>query len=320
MSAKSEQLQKELDGVENEVCASCGIAAVDDVKLKDCNNGCDLVKYCSDGCQENHREQHEQECKKRKAELHDKELFTQNDGSYMGECPLCFLPLSIDLKKSTRMSCCSKWICNGCDYANKKRENEQGLEQRCAFCRNPAPKSMGEIDKNIMKRIKKNDPNAMTDMGKKHEKEGEYGKALEYYTKAAELGDMDAHACLATLYDDGDGVEKDIKKAVYHFEQAAIGGHPQARGILALLEMDNCRFERAAKHFIIAANLGCDVSLEQVKELFMKGVVSKEEYAGALRGYQTAVDATKSTERDEAEAFHGYNLRGTWCSFLSILP
>ena len=35
-------------------CASCGLAAVDDVKLKDCDGGCDIVKYCNDDCQENH--------------------------------------------------------------------------------------------------------------------------------------------------------------------------------------------------------------------------------------------------------------------------
>ena len=79
-------------------CANCGIAEVDDIKLKDCD-GCDLVKYCSDKCQENHREQHEAACKKRKAELRDKELFEQPDGSHYGECPLCFLPMPIDQSK-----------------------------------------------------------------------------------------------------------------------------------------------------------------------------------------------------------------------------
>ena len=33
--------------VEDICCASCGIAAVDDVKLMDCDGGCDIVKYCS---------------------------------------------------------------------------------------------------------------------------------------------------------------------------------------------------------------------------------------------------------------------------------
>ena len=33
------------------LCACCGVAAIDDVKLKDCDDGCDLVKYCSNECQ-----------------------------------------------------------------------------------------------------------------------------------------------------------------------------------------------------------------------------------------------------------------------------
>jgi hypothetical protein len=39
----------------NMCCASCGTAAVDDIKLKNCDGGCDLVKYCSDTCEANHR-------------------------------------------------------------------------------------------------------------------------------------------------------------------------------------------------------------------------------------------------------------------------
>ena len=55
----------------NKVCANCGVAEVDDIQLEDCDR-CDLVKYCSDKCKEEHREQHAEECKKRKAKLHDK--------------------------------------------------------------------------------------------------------------------------------------------------------------------------------------------------------------------------------------------------------
>jgi hypothetical protein len=285
----------------DEVCACCGIAAIDDIKLKKCDGGCDLVKYCSDNCQENHREQHEEECKKR--ELHDKELFTQPDGSYLGECPLCCLPLSIDKSKSTMMSCCCKVICNGCDYANSMREIKEGLEPRCVYCREPAPKSDKEQYKRIMNRIKKKDPVAMTSMGKRHYHQGDYGKALEYCTKAAELGDVDAHFCLGDLYykGKGRGVEKDMTKALPHLKKAAIGGHTAARGLLADYEMENGRIERAAKHLLIAANLGCEPSLRHLKDCFVKGIVSKEDYAAALRGYQAAVNETKSAEREKAE-------------------
>ena len=48
-------------------CASCGIAEVDDIKLKECD-GCDLVRYCSDECQRNHKLEHEEACKQRAAE------------------------------------------------------------------------------------------------------------------------------------------------------------------------------------------------------------------------------------------------------------
>jgi TPR repeat protein len=155
----------------------------------------------------------------------------------------------------------------------------------------------------VMERIKKhNDPAAMTQWGKRHYNEEEdYGKSLEYFTKAAELGDVEAHFCLGGTYYRGKGVEKDEKKAVYHLEQAAIGGHPGARGFLANYEVDNGRVKRAAEHLIINANLGDDDALKCLKEFFVQGIVTKDEYAAALRGHQAAVDATKSAEREKAE-------------------
>ncbi len=47
-------------------CASCGIADIDEIKLKKCD-GCDLARYCSDACREDHRPEHEAKCKKRAA-------------------------------------------------------------------------------------------------------------------------------------------------------------------------------------------------------------------------------------------------------------
>ncbi len=301
----------------DEVCASCGTAAVDAVKLKMCDGGCDLVKYCGDKCQENHREQHEEDCKKRKTELRDKQLFEQRDSSHLGECPICCLPMPLDPEKSTLMSCCCETICTGCHCANLMREIEQGLENRCAYCREPIVESQEECDRRIMKRIKKNDSVGLSHMGAVSLDEGNYRKALEYLTKAAELGDADAHFRLSMMYHIGDGVGKDIKKEVYHLEQAAIGGHPQARNNLTFKEvrnshkgellgdpkMKNDSLKRAAKHALINANLGYDPSLKAVKGFFLAGIVSKEDYAAALRGCQAAVDATKSAERKKSEDF-----------------
>src|SRR6056300_1352923 len=177
----------------DDVCAFCGITAVDEIELKDCDDGCGLVKYCSDVCQDDHREQHDEECRKGRAELRDKDLFELPDESHLGDCPICFLPLPIVEDKCALMECCSKIICVGCAYANQVREIEEGLEKRCAFCREPVAKSQEEFYKNIMKRVKKNDPAAMCQMGKILDQEGDYKSAFEYYIKAAELGDADAH-------------------------------------------------------------------------------------------------------------------------------
>ena len=57
-------------------CASCGVAEVDELKLKECTS-CDLVRYCSDACQQEHSPQHEAMCNERAAELRD-EMFSGN--------------------------------------------------------------------------------------------------------------------------------------------------------------------------------------------------------------------------------------------------
>ena len=99
-------------------CASCGVAEVDDVNLKECN-GCDLVNYCSDACQELHRPEHETVCKERAAELRDEILFKQPEGSHLGDCPICCLPLSLNMNENMLQTCCSKLICNGCSHVRQ---------------------------------------------------------------------------------------------------------------------------------------------------------------------------------------------------------
>ncbi len=276
------------------VCASCGIAEGEEIKLEDCN-GCDLVRYCSDKCREEHQEQHRVKCRKRAKKLHDKILFRQPDSSYLGECPICFLPMPIDPLKSTLLSCCSKIICNGCDYADSM--SSKGVIS-CPFCRGP----VASEKENLVKRVKANDPVAMGQMGKKYYSEDDYGSAFEYLTKAAELGDLEAHFMLGSMYERGDGVEKDQEKAVYHLEKAAIGGHPEARGLLADIEEDNGHAQRAVKHLIIAAKLGDERSMKVLWSYYSAEDISKKELEAVLRSHHAAVDEMKSPEREAAEA------------------
>ena len=284
-------------------CACCGKAEVDEVKLKICT-ACKLVKYCSVECQKDHRSQHKKACKKRMAEIRDDRLFTQPDESHLGECPICFLPLPLDTSKWTTYTCCSKRVCTGCCYANITKEFKEGRKPRCPYCREDLPETQEETDQNEKERVKKNCPLAIFQMGEKRLKERDYEGAIQYYTKAAALGDADAHHNLSGLYYEGRGIyiEKDMKKQLYHLEEAAIGGHPKARFNLGVYEERNGRHERAVKHYIIAAKLGDDDALEGVKKGFQRGLVSKEDYAASLRGHQAAVDATKSKQREETYA------------------
>ena len=62
--------------------------------------------------------------------------------------------------------------------------------------------------------------------------------------------------------------------------------------------------KRAVNHFIIAAAQGKDNSINNLMFAFKKGCVSKDDLAAALRAHQAAVDATKSPQRDAAEAYY----------------
>ena len=170
------------------------------------------------------------------------------------------------------------------------------LENKCPFCRAPAAESGEDCVRKMMDRAEANDPAAMYQLGNElmMAEKGDEVRAFECFSKAASLGDVDAHWRLGLCYSQGRGVEKDKKKEVYHFEQASIGGHPAARHDLGVVEWYNGNKERAVKHWIIAAKQGDETSIDKLKQVYAgsKGLLSKEDFASALRGYQAAVDAT----------------------------
>jgi TPR repeat protein len=159
----------------------------------------------------------------------------------------------------------------------------------------------GRIPKEKKGKKEANDPPSLCHMGSTHYDEGDYDAAFEYYIKAAELGDAEAHYRLGRMYGEGVGVEKDKEKGVYHLEKAAIGGHPYARFMLAVYESEDGRLDRAVKHWIIAANLGCEYSMKRLLRMYKDGFITKEDYGATLRTHQVTIDATKSSQRDVAE-------------------
>jgi len=222
-------------------------------------------------------------------------LFTQPEESHLGECPICFLPMPLDPDKHVIHSCCSKKICNGCVHFNFLHTGGK----TCPLCR--ASYLDETYDKQEMKRAEANDPEAISNIAWELYKEGDLDGAFQHFAKAAELGDSYSHYQIGVMYRQGISVKNDNKKAVYHWEKAAIGGHPEARHNLGSYEQKNGNTERSVKHFIIAANLGYELSMQMLWKHYSLGNITKEDLDSTLRTHQAAIDEMKSGQRDLAE-------------------
>ena len=125
-------------------------------------------------------------------------------------------------------------------------------------------------------------------------------KTNELYLKAGEVGCATAYYNLGNQYDNGRGVEINKKKAKHYYELAAMNGDVAARNNLGCAESRAGTHKRAFKHFMLAARAGDKLSLENVKQGYTIGRVTKEEYANTLRAYQKSQDEMKSEARDKA--------------------
>jgi len=99
-------------------------------------------------------------------------------------------------------------------------------------------------------------------------------------------------------------VEVHKKKATHYYELAAIKGDVTARYNLGNSELLIDNVDRALQHHMIAAGSGKSDSLDRIKELYLDGHATKEDYTNALRLYQAYVDEIKSPQRDKAAAFN----------------
>ena len=108
-------------------------------------------------------------------------------------------------------------------------------------------------------------------------------------------------------YQFGEGVKVDNEKAIHYYEQAAMRGDETARYNLGVNEARAGNFDRALKHYVIAARDGLSDSLTGVQLMYTKGHATKEDYTKVLLAYQAYLDEIKSDQRDKAAAFkHKY--------------
>jgi TPR repeat protein len=292
-------------------CANCG----KDVSNPNVCNKCKAATYCNASCKKRHRSKHKNDCERRvaemyeeqlererrAAELHDKKLFKQP--TPMEDCPICMLPLPLLHTGSKYRACCGKIICSGCFHAVEKRGGGVGL---CPFCRTPTPTSEEMIEQ-MKKRMEISDVEAIYNLGcyygnGLHGLPQDRAKALELWHRAAKLGNATSYYSIGAAYYEGNGVERDETKAKHYMELAAMGGVVAARYNLGLHEWRTGNIDRALKHFMIAVGMGQSNSLEKIKQMFMDGDAMKDDYAKALRAYQSNLIEIKSAQRDQAAA------------------
>ena len=73
-----------------------------------------------------------------------------------------------------------------------------------------------------------------------------------------------------------------MKKAKHYWELAAIGGNVLARCSLGASEYNVGNVSRAVKHWMIAAAAGYDVALNEIRQAFLEGNSSKNDFEDAL--------------------------------------
>ena len=314
----SKQLAQQIDDLSfnndnmSTVCVNCG---KEGNNINICNK-CKTATYCNAACKKKHRSKHKEACAKRVAEiheeelererraveLHDKKLFKQPPPAE--DCPICMLLLPSLITGSRYRGCCGNRICSGCIYAVEKRDGGVGL---CPFCRTPAPTAEEILLEQYKKRAELGDADAIRNLGccyfdGSHGLPQDYAKALGLWHQAAELGNTTSYYNIGVAYHNGNGVERDEKKANHYFELAAMGGHLDARHNLGAKEGRAGNIDRALNHFMIAAGYGDNDSLEMIKQMFMNKYATKDDYAKALRAYQASLVEIKSPQRDEAAA------------------
>jgi TPR repeat protein len=309
----------------NACCAECGEKG--GASLKTCKS-CMLVKYCNADCQKSHWPEHKKQCKLRAAEQRDKALFS--DPPPKEDCPICFLPMPIDLINCTSLPpatissvpiydyanehqevankateqyyyCCGKSICGGCIHSCLNSGNG-----KCPFCNTKrSGKTLEECVEEMTNRVVANDPASIFTLGD-HYCDGlgglqqDQAKAMELYTRAAELGYNKAHNNLAVHYAEGG----DWKKAKFHYEAAAMAGHEVARNVLGDMDFVSGNRERALKHWTIAASAGEHDAMHNLLVAFNQGSVSRDQIDSVLTAYNTSCAEMRSEARDAYIRWH----------------
>jgi len=116
-----------------------------------------------------------------------------------------------------------------------------------------------------------------------------YQLALKYYTISSSMGNTYSDVNIADMYRDGIGVEKDIDKAIFHYELAAAEDNTTALSSLGwLCENIISEPQRAAIYYQRAVDLGDSMALNNLGLMYENGVGVPQDFKKAVEYFTKA--------------------------------
>ncbi|BCZ20033.1 hypothetical protein NHP190012_16750 (plasmid) [Helicobacter sp. NHP19-012] len=119
------------------------------------------------------------------------------------------------------------------------------------------------------------------DIANKAYGEKNYAKALEYFQKAADMGNADGYNNLGSMYANGTGVPQDYKKAMQYYQKAGDMGNASAYASLGFMYRDGKSVAKNTK------------STKNTEEALLDNLLyapGQKEAAKALQYFQKAAD------------------------------
>lgn len=134
-------------------------------------------------------------------------------------------------------------------------------------------------------------------------------KAVIWFRRAAEANNAKGAAMLAQCFLFGHGVEKDDEQALEYFEKAAHLGEYRAFVNIGVIHWGRGDVEEAMLSYRKAAMCGVvnESLFRNLREGYQAGYITKNEYLHTLREHQSAVEGFKSESRERCIQEFGEN-------------
>ena len=124
--------------------------------------------------------------------------------------------------------------------------------------------------------------------------EQDYKKAFELYKESAENGDSFAQCRLGIMFEEGRGIEKDYEKAMYWYKKAAEQNDPEGQCFIADLYKDGIGvkqdYKKALEWYKKSAEQNYSTAQVQIGIIYEAGWGVKKDYKKAMYWYKKSAD------------------------------